>query len=409
MPKNAIAGLDKFKAQQIINQLKSGTTPLDAAHYIDVGRERWYRGMNYFLEAAAEGGSSQVRFIRGRYGDGKTHLMSMAMYYALKQSFVVSYASAESTPLNRFEELYKALAKSLQSERASGGLEYFLKDWKERSKDDIGSLLTSLKMPGMDINFRLAIESFIKDDNVQHEDRILQWLLGNPIKLPELGIKTSLTPTNSRDMMRSLSILVRLMGYSGLVVVLDELDRVQTQKSPVRQKVYQNLRQLLDNVDGQGGMQATIYYIAAPSEMYTQNKGFLEYDALRSRLEPAMKALSQQKTFVDYRGVIINLEDTPMVEEDLVKMATNVRDVHAIALQWDAEENFSEETIRIIVEQILREQYNISTPRLVATTIARVADIAEQGGEYDIIQEIQASYEVCEESRKQRHREKYVD
>ena len=156
-------------------------------------------------------------------------------------------------------------------------------------------------------------------------------------------------------------------------------------------------------------MQATVYYIAAPSEMYTQNKGFLEYDALRSRLEPAMKALSQQKTFVDYRGVIINLEDTPMVEDDLVKMATNVRDVHAIALQWDAEEYFSEETVRIIVERILKEQYNISTPRLVATTIARVADIAEQGGEYDIIQEIQASYEVCEESRKQRHREKYED
>jgi len=409
MQNSTTAELDRFKAQQIINQLKSGTTPLDAAHYIDVGRERWYKGMNYFLEAAAEGGSSQVRFIRGRYGDGKTHLTSMAMYYALKQSFVVSYASAESTPLNRFEELYKALAKSLQSERLCGGLEHLLNDWKERSKDDIGSLVSSLKAPGMDINFRLAIESFIKDDNYQHEDRILQWLLGNPIKLPELGIKTYLTPTNSRDMMRSLSILVRLMDYSGLVVVLDELDRVQTQKSPVRQKVYQNLRQLLDNVDGQGGMQATIYYIAAPSEMYTQSKGFLEYDALRSRLDPAMKSLSQQKTFVDYRGVIINLEDTPMKKDDLINMATNVRDVHAIALQWDAEKDFPEEAIRIIVDQILREQYNISTPRLVATTIARVADLAEQGGEYDIIQEIQASYDICEESRKQRHREKYED
>lgn len=209
---------DVMTARRIIDQLKSGTTPLDAASYLDVGRDKWYRGMQYYFEGA-EYGESKVRFVRGRYGDGKTHLMAMAQHFALLRGFAVSYASAEDTRLDKIEELYKKVLKNLRTQDVEGGIEFLLHKWKEGIGHETEQERERLRATtGLDINFRIVVESYLCEQDPKRRDQLVQWLLGEPIRLPDLGIRRHLKAGDSRDMMRSLSIFLRLLGSKGLLV-----------------------------------------------------------------------------------------------------------------------------------------------------------------------------------------------
>jgi hypothetical protein len=401
--------ISRADAREIINQLKSGSTPLGAAHYLDVGRDKWYRGMNYYFESA-EDGESKVRFIRGNYGDGKTHMMGMAQYFALQRGFAVSYISAENTKFDKIEEIYKGIVKNLQSSRGQGGLEFLLKDWQQKTQNVDSEVQKLRSITGLDINFRTAVEDYLYERDLQHQDMIVKWLLGEPVKLPELGINRYLRAGDSRDLMRSMSIFLRFIGYNGLLVLVDELDRIQYLRDRVRQNCYQILRELMDNTDGHGGMQGTLFYCAAPSEMFTQEKGFKEYDALRTRIETAMKATRGfAQGQVDYRGTIIDLEQTRLQRDDFYEIAKKVRNIHSVALNWDASQAFSDGEVKKLVDQIIDEKLSISTPRLVATAVAIKADITEQGQSIDSADVIKKAYDISDEARTKKHRQQYED
>jgi hypothetical protein len=353
-----------------------------------------------------------VRFVRGRYGDGKTHLMAMAGYLALQRSFVVSYVSAEDTRIDKLEEVYKKIVRHFQTADLSGGIEVLLSEWRRRSSEDSETVLAALReLPALDLNFRIAVQSYLREDDEQKQDRIAQWLRGEPITLPELGIRRYLRAGDSQDMMRSLSVFLRFIGYKGLVVLLDELDRIQYQSNRIRQSCYQVLRELMDNVDGQNGMQGTLFYCAAPSEMFTADKGFKEFDPLRTRLEPATNAVKSSEDGTprtDYRATIINLENT-LRPSDIYEIATRVREIHGIAFGWDAAKPLPDSDLKEVVDWVIAQNYNISTPRIVATAIATIADLIEQGEMPDKTAEIKRAHDMAEESRAKRHREKYQD
>lgn len=401
-----LPALDRRTAREIIDKLKSGTTPLDAVRYLDVGRDRWYKGMKYYMAGAADG-ESKVRFIKGNYGDGKTHLMGMARRFALDDNFVVSYASAENMKLDKFEEVYKRIVRELETSAGPGGLEAVLRRWKEGVSSDAAAQLRDVV--ALDLNFRLALEGYLKAQEPSQEDQIIQWLLGEPTKLHDLGINRQMQPGDSRDVMRSLSVFLRHIGFSGLVVLLDELDRIQNLTSRQRQNCYQVLRELMDNTDGQGGMQGVLFYCAAPPEMFTADRGFSEYDALRTRLNSALNSLAGSKG-VDYRGTIIDLERTPLLPDDYYQMAFQIREVHAKALSWDAAATIPDEELRRDVDQILDEAvvYNTS-PRLVATSIATKIDLAQQGELVPVVAIVQKSAELAQQAREESSHKKYED
>lgn len=396
--------LTKVEARNIIDSLKSGTTPLESVHHLDVGRDRWYHGMKYYLEQA-EAGASKVRFIRGRYGDGKTHLMAMAQHFALADGFVVSYASAERVHLHKFEEVYREIIRNLKTRSTKGGIQAILRTWKEQVGGNIESAVKDLRSAdALDLGFRIALEYYLREQDPQHEDTIIQWLIGGPVKLPDIGIKRSIRAGDSRDMMRSLSVFLRLIGYKGLLVLLDELDRIQNQSSKtIRPSCYQVLRELMDNTDGQGGMKGTLFYCAASPEMFTNPSGFMEYDALRSRLQAASMVLGNRR--VDYRATIINLEDTPLQIPDYVQLAIKIREIHSIAHTWNPVALLPDSRLDEYVQKITAKSYDISMPRLVATTIATIMELAEQGQDYDLDKETSKACDVALEARKRLHQE----
>jgi len=68
--------------------------------------------------------------------------------------------------------------------------------------------------------------------------------------------------------------------------------------------------------------------------MFSDEKGFAENDALRSRLEISGRfAISK---YTDYRSVIVDLTKTPLSHELMVRLAGRIRSVHAITRNWEA-------------------------------------------------------------------------
>jgi len=75
-------------------------------------------------------------------------------------------------------------------------------------------------------------------------------------------------------------------------------------------------------------------YVAGTPEMFSDEKGFAENDALRSRLEISGRfAISK---YTDYRSVIVDLTKTPLSHELMVRLAGRIRSVHAITRNWEA-------------------------------------------------------------------------
>jgi hypothetical protein len=118
--------------------------------------------------------------------------------------------------------------------------------------------------------------------------------------------------------------------------------------------------------------------------MFSTEKGFAEYDALRSRLANSRRLALPG--LMDWRGVIVDLTKTPLPHDMLLKLAGKVREVHAIARAWSPFTCFTDEHIATLVQMVERSPYQISKPRMVASFVASLLEIAEQNRGADLSQ-----------------------
>src|SRR5438270_855687 len=119
----------------------------------------------------------------------------------------------------------------------------------------------------------------------------------------------------------------------GLIGIFDELEQVMEETPARRRKAYTILRELIDNVDGENGMKSTCLYAAAPPGQFESQKGFIEVEALASRIQTPIVLGSG---ITDYMGTIINLDSAPLSEDERTELAKRLRAIHSIARSWDA-------------------------------------------------------------------------
>jgi hypothetical protein len=209
------------------------------------------------------------------------------------------------------------------------------------------------------------------------------WLEGQDVDVSRYGIKKKLNQDVSRDVLRGVSSLARGSGISGVLVLLDEAERILGNTRTIRKKSYGVIRDLLDNADDQGGMPSSMFYIAATPDMFSKPEGFAEYDALRSRLASSQKF--SVGNLVDWRGVIVDLTKTPLKHESLVKVAHKIRDVHALAQGWDPSTRVPDSLLESIVGRIEAGVFQVSKMRMLASSVATLIDAAEQNPDVDLL------------------------
>ena len=159
-----------------------------------------------------------------------------------------------------------------------------------------------LENPLMDNNFALACSLLTGGIlghpllESQNQELLLAWMQGDrTVKLAlvrALGLSPSrITRYNARHMLRSLSQVIHISGYAGMVISIDNLEILlnRSSLSPLhytkmrREDTYESIRQLIDDIDS---LQNIMFLFAFDRELFdNDNAGIKSYQALWMRIQ----------------------------------------------------------------------------------------------------------------------------
>lgn len=401
--------LDRDTARRIISHLKAGTTPIDCVEHVNVGNERWYSAAAEQFDEVQADSDSLVRFINGYYGDGKTHFLGMLRSIAFGKSWFVTYVTAESTPLHKFDIVYAEIVKNLSlppqisipewlsevGRKGAGALlsavfsRFYFESYRLSDRGGLHKerVLEALRLKASDLAANphvhqfvgraviAFVEAIIRSDHSKSRD-VCSWLEGGNVRFDDNGPIRRIDQKLARDATRSISILARRAGAGGILILIDEAERIMEQSRSVRNKSYGVIRDLLDNADDQGGMQSSVIYVAGTPEMFQSEKGFPEYDALRSRLASATRF--NIPNLIDWRSVIVDITKTPLSHEILLGLAGRVMEIHAKARNWEPKEYLDNEILNKLVANVESGPFVVSKARLLASCTAALLEMIEQ-------------------------------
>jgi hypothetical protein len=411
-------------ARNIINRLKSGTTPLEAVRHINVGRDRYFEEIGKLLEDLTHGDGADVHFLNADYGFGKTHFIGMINALALDRNWVTSYlklSKAEGVRLDKFDQLYSAILRNcicqglLEAHQhtydpgEANGWPWILDHWitlhlkleansgidpnslgaRERTLSALDVLLAKANVS---CDFASAVRTYAgaafakaSPEDRRLREAALRWFACE--KVPELrehGVLAPISNANAKQTLRSIIALLRAFGYGGMAIFVDEAESIQDYTKPQRRVAYQNLRELLDNVDGRASglsLNHAVCYVAATPVMYVGEKGFREYPALQDRIEEVKLGLGTFADLIDYRAVVIDLSATPLSQKDRLQLAHRIRGIHAIAFAWAPEAVVTDAWLTNLVAAYEKRRGEQGGLRPLCRAVATALELAHQHAE----------------------------
>ena len=333
----------------IIKALRAGVVPGIGLQHIQVGRSGEIEAMLRDLEYVKDGGST-VRFIIGEYGSGKTFFLNLLRLMALEKKMVVT--NVDLTPDKRLQStggharaLFSALANNIATRtRPDGGalpsiIEKFISQVsKEASKQNksvdnlVVERLSVLQEHVSGFDFaRVLIQYWHghETDNEMLKAACLRWLRGEyPNRTSakrELQVDTIIDDSNYYDYLKLFACFVRLSGYAGLIICLDEMVNLYKMNHKVsRSRNYEQILGIVnDNLQGRAEGIGFLFG-GTPEFLMDTYRGLYSYEALQTRL--ASNSFLQEG-IIDFSGPVIRLQN--LSPEDLFVLLANIRNVFA--------------------------------------------------------------------------------
>lgn len=276
-----------------------------------------------------------------------TFFLTLAKTVALKQNFVVSTVdlapdrrlySTSGMALNLYRAEVRALSTPLHPD--GGALEEILNaiDEKVMSADNSDFLNEIRRLPyGFDAvsvcnkwhQANHPITDKEKRDAFALKDACLRWFSGEatPENKKMLQVRSLIGDDGCWDMLKTLGMLCKFAGFSGLVLQLDEAVNIyKINNSQSRDKSLEvMLRQINECLQGDAKYMYVIY-ASTPEGVMDPRRGAFSYEALRSRLVGSEYA--QNAGGVDISGPLINL--LPLTAEDQLILLGNLTNVMAL-------------------------------------------------------------------------------
>lgn len=372
-----------------INAMRAGVpvTDPDALRFLNVGQEQWHASMRTLLDEVRDFDVSTVRIVSGYYGDGKSHFMALVAAEALARNFVVARLSAESAPLHKFEDIWKEVLRGIEidaDQGVPGGIRGLLDAWCAATDGQVPEALMSLDaVRGVDPSFRVALRLYLQA-HLEDGDResIEQWLMGG-LGRPK-GVTNRVDKSTAHVMLRSLTKFIKHAGYSGIVIIFDELEHIMQQTIRIRTNSYECIRQFVDSASNPDSL---VWLGACIPTMLDDARGFSSYPALSQRL--GRMVVGGASTVLDFRGTLINLGQTPLSQEDLLALGFKLRATHSLARGWEASTRVTNAVITRAVDNASTGDFDVAKPRLLVQYFVSTLEIAHQNPGLDISKSIE--------------------
>ncbi|NLC55394.1 MAG: DUF2791 family P-loop domain-containing protein [Armatimonadetes bacterium] len=337
----------------ILSSLRAGVVPRIGLRHIQVGRRDEVAAVLNDLERVGQGGAS-VRFIIGRYGAGKSFFLYLMRAEALERKFVV--AQADITLERRLHgsggqgrALYAELMRNVavRAKPDGGALASIVERWvsdvdhqvRQGGGADahvasaIHERLKGLQELVSSYDFSTVIQRYFEGfqkGNDTLQDHALRWLRGEYTTRTEarqdLGVRTIIDDTNVYDYLKLFAAFVRLSGYAGLLVNVDEMGVLSHRLSHAQARMA-NYEVLLSIVnDCLQGNVGGIGFLFGGTDAFLDDRrrGLASYEALATRLAANRFATEGLR---DCSGPVLRLE-TLRVEE-LHVLLQRIRSVFA--------------------------------------------------------------------------------
>jgi len=389
--------LDSNIARRIIEIVGGqGTPPEYGFQFFTAGLDIYLNTIDEeYLGSFIKDGGSAFKMVIGIYGAGKTHFLYCIREKAWNHNYITSYItlSPEQTPFHRLDQVYKAIVANLvypqkPEELLAGydrGIEAVIKKWygekyqellsKGLSEDamlkELHTYASSLG-PYESTSFRNAVkEAFIALSERREEDftLILQWLEGeNPPRnmLRDFRIFEKIDRSTAFKMIRSLVQWIQDIGYSGLIVLMDEVEQTPSMSSRQRSLLLQNLRELIDEC-GHANFKNTMWFYAVPDENFLEGRSQV-YEALRQRVSTIFDAETNPTGVKIY----LELENTSTEAIELLQeIGEKLARIYEIAYSVKFDDNVLKETIKNIAEAAYERRRVTGHKRLFVQSIIK--------------------------------------
>ncbi len=333
----------------VIQCLQAGVVPRAGQQHIQVGRAQEVAALVRDIERIADGGSA-FRFVIGHYGCGKTFFLHLVRSIALEKKLVTIHA--DLAPDRRLQatggqarSLYAAWMHSMATRaKPEGGalpsvVERFVgsaaADGKARGVTPeavIQERLAALTELVGGYDFAQVIGAYWRahdqgDDTLKANS--IRWLRGEFGTKTDarnaLGVRTIVDDAGVYDQLKLLARFVRLAGYSGLLVGLDEMVNIyKLSQSKSRADNYEQILRMLN--DCLQGTASGLGFLmgGTPEFLLDPRRGMYSYEALQSRLAENPFATDGR---VDFSGPVLRLAS--LTAEDFYVLVTKIRHVYA--------------------------------------------------------------------------------
>lgn len=382
----------------VIQSLRAGVVPRTGQHLVQVGRTREIETLLSDIERIADGGAT-FRLVVGEYGAGKTFFLNLVRAVAMEKKLVV--ASADLNPDRRLQatggqarSLYAELMRNLSTRTKpdggalSGVVEKFITTAMAEAKTQGVPTETVLRgkleqltelVNGYDFAEVIAAycRGFEQGDDTLKANAV-RWLRGEFATKTDaraaLGVRTIVDDASVFDQLKLMGRFVRLAGYSGLLICLDEMVNLyKLANSQARNANYEQILRILN--DSFQGTAVGLGFVlgGTPEFLMDTRRGLYSYPALQSRLA--------QNTFaspglVDFKGPVVRLSS--LTAEDFYVLLQKIRHVYATGdaqkylLPDNAIESFMAHCANRLGETFFR------TPRTTITSFINLLAVLEQ-------------------------------
>jgi hypothetical protein len=342
--------ISRERRREIIAALRKGTVPQRGLDFLAVGLGRFEPVMSAELADVAQG-SSAFKAVRGDYGCGKTFFGRWVQEHAKKKGFATAEVqiSETETPLHRLETVYRRAMEQLSTADCFlGAFRSVIDGWFYALEEDVLAEGTVDKSDAEGLarradelleqrlaeitratpQFAAALRAYRaaqrRDDHATAEG-LAGWLAGQPHVAASVkrvaAVKGDVDHFAALSFLRGLLLILKDSGYSGLVLVLDEIETLQRVRGDVREKGLNALRQLIDDIDG--GRFPNLYLLT------TGTPAFFDGPQGVRRLEPLAQRLhvdfQTDARFDNPRAVQLRLP--PFDHARLVEVGVKVRDL----------------------------------------------------------------------------------
>ena len=356
-----IQKIPKRVLNSLLISVSAGVVPRIGAPYIAIGRKDEIGALLSDLEQVSEG-CGTMRFVVGRYGSGKSFLMQLIRGYALERDFIT--ADADLSPERRLYgtsgsgvATYRELIKNFASKSSpdGGALPKMIARWIDAMKTRIigegidpdserftvrlnalvAEQLREVEFMVGGFDFSRVITEYYRgflEENDEKRSACLRWLRGEFATKTEarsaLGFSVSviIDDDNWYDFLKLWAILVRFIGYRGLIVLIDECVNLYKINHRVsRENNYEKILSMFnDTLQGRAPGLGLILG-GTPQFMDDPRRGLFSYEALKSRLCDSRFASEEYRNLI---GPVIRLKR--LSDEELFALISRITKLYAV-------------------------------------------------------------------------------